>query len=108
MTPNKLRILVVAVFLAAVLVGYFVLFQTPKIGDIVADPARYDGKALTLRGRADSPDREGFGLSDGTGKIFVLARETVPTEGSQVSVRGVIRKDHQLAGRVETVIEEMR
>lgn len=106
MTPNKLRVLLVGAFLAAVLTGYFVLFQTPKIGEIIRSPAKYDGKLLTLRGRADSPDREGFGLSDGTGKIFVVAKETVPTEGSQVSVRGVIHKDFQLAGRVETVIVE--
>jgi len=106
LTTSRLRVAVVVVLIVAVAVGYLLVFRSPTVGQILAAPERYDGKTVTIQGKPDSPDRQGFGLDDGTGKIFIVSDKTVPLEGTEISVRGTVRKDYQLAGRRETVVVE--
>ena len=71
-----------------------------RIGDIEADPSRYQNKEVVVTGTVKdsyginipgTPMRGGaYKIDDGTGTIWVLTEEGVPTKGAQVGVKGII------------------
>ena len=80
-----------------------------KIGRILSDPARYQGRSVSVEGRVTNS----YGVSipglripsgvyqidDGTGKIYVLANSGVPTKESRVKVSGRVTPGLTVAGR---------
>lgn len=75
------------------------------IADILNNPAAYEGKEVTLRGRAtpglafEFVDEQPYLLSDGTGEIWVITRGTMPMQGAEVTVRGRVVTPYQIKGR---------
>lgn len=71
-----------------------------SIADIEANPTRYQNKEVTVAGTVQdsygvnipgTPIRGGaYKIDDGTGAIWILTEEGVPTKGAQVGVRGII------------------
>ena len=71
-----------------------------SIGDIEANPSKYQNKEVVIAGTVKdsyginiplTPMRGGaYKIDDGTGAIWVLTEEGVPTKGAQVGVKGII------------------
>ena len=76
--------------------------QRETISSITNNPAKYMNKDVVLAGTV----QKGFGLSiplagmrggvykidDGTGSIWVMTEQSVPTEGARVGIRGRIQE----------------
>ena len=84
-----------------------------KIGDINADPGRYEGKDVSVAGRVTgfSVGALGKGLyqiDDGTGKLYVLSENRgAPSDGACVGVKGRVLPSFTFLGRnYATVLRE--
>lgn len=80
---------------------------TTPIGELKANPGKYDGKVVTIKGTVTASANllliRGFWVEDATGKIFVSPKGAVPREGEVVTVKG--RVEQVLAiGSASTVI----
>ncbi len=68
-------------------------FGYTKIGDIVKNPAAFDGKELKIQGKVVEVtklpliEKKFFNLDDGTGQILVTTEQNVPGMGEKVAVR---------------------
>ena len=102
-----------AVFLV-LLTGTLLLTACPSqtnIAKLNSDPDRYRGKEIGIAGRVtDSYGVMGAGayeIDDGTGKIWVATRRSVPSRGTRVGAKGYIHSGFSFAGRsFGTVLEE--
>ncbi|HPC83750.1 MAG TPA: hypothetical protein P5234_10455 [Thermoanaerobaculaceae bacterium] len=69
---------------------------TTPISDLKADPRKYEGKTVTIKGTVTASASilfvKGFWLEDGTGKILVSPKGAVPREGEVVTVRGRVEQ----------------
>lgn len=80
-----------------------------KIGRILNEPARYQGKSVSVEGRVTNsfgvalpglPVPGGiYQVDDGTGKIYVLANRGVPLKEAQVRVSGRVTPGLTLGGK---------
>ena len=71
-----------------------------SIGDIAANPSKYQNKEVAIAGTVrdsygvnipGTPIRGGaYKIDDGTGSIWILTEEGVPTKGAQIGVKGVV------------------
>src|SRR5215475_3256972 len=82
-------------FLLSLAMLALVACERHKIGDITADPGRFNGKEVAVVGRVtQSVGALGKGVyevDDGTGKIWVLSETRgVPSKGAHVGVKGRI------------------
>lgn len=80
---------------------------TTPIGELKANPGKYEGKVVTIKGTVTASANivfiKGFWIEDGTGKILVSPKGAVPKEGEVVTVKG--RLDQLVAvGSSSTVI----
>ena len=81
-----------------------------SIGEISANPSRFEGKEVVVAGNVENS----FGVSasifkgasggvyklnDGTGDIWVLAKEGVPAKGAKVGVKGKIQTGITINGK---------
>lgn len=71
-----------------------------SVADIEANPSKYQNKEVAIAGTV----RDSYGLSipgtplrggaykidDGTGSMWIITEESVPTKGAQIGVKGVI------------------
>ena len=70
--------------------------ERQKIGDITADPGRFEGKEVSVAGRVSGLSIGALGtgiyqIDDGTGKLVVLSEKRgAPAEGAMVGVKGRI------------------
>jgi hypothetical protein len=82
---------VVAMSLAVGLTGC----ATRSINDILADPARYADREVTVKGEVtQSVSVLGHGsykIADGGGSLWVVSTKGVPRKGARVKVTGKIR-----------------
>ena len=73
---------------------------TRTVNHILADPARYQNREVTLSGYvADSysvANRGLYRLEDRTGEIWVVSDRGVPRRGAHVKVRGRVRDGFNL------------
>ena len=85
-----------------VLTGIFVAAcpDRTSIADIEANPSRFQNKEVVIAGTV----RDSYGINipgtsvrggaykidDGTGSIWIVTEDAVPTKGAQVGVKGVI------------------
>ncbi|WP_457554892.1 hypothetical protein [Candidatus Pyrohabitans sp.] len=76
-----------------------------RIGDILENPEAYEGKEVVLRGTVtpglafEFVDEQPYLLSDGTGDIWIVTRGTMPMQGAEVRVRGIVVVPYQIKGR---------
>jgi hypothetical protein len=89
--------------IVAAIAGTIILAGCPErttIGDINANPSKYQNKEVAIAGRVTdsygvnvpgTPIRGGaYKIEDGTGSIWVVTEEGVPSKGAEVGVKGVI------------------
>lgn len=68
-------------------------FGFTKIGDIVKNPAAFDGKELKIHGKVISVTKlpliesKFYTLDDGTGQILVTTEQNIPGTEQEVAVR---------------------
>ena len=71
-----------------------------SINRVLADPARYRDRQVTLKGRVvDSYsvlDRGAYLLEDRTGRLWVVSGSGTPRKGAAVSVKGTVREGFNL------------
>lgn len=84
---------------------------TVPIGELLADPGRYDGETVRVEGRVhETIGALGYGayrVDDGTGRLSVVNRSGgAPTEGARVGIEGIFRSVFTFGGRSEAVLEE--
>ena len=80
-----------------------------SIADISADPSRYSNKDVVIAGTVQdsygvsipgTPIRGGaYKIDDGTGSIWVVTEDIVPTKGTQIGVKGTIGSGINWKGR---------
>src|SRR5688572_18271276 len=80
-----------------------------SIRDIEANPSRYNNKEVVIAGTVrdsygvnipGTKIRGGtFKIDDGTGSIWVITQDAVPTKGAQVGVKGLITNAGNWNGR---------
>ena len=95
-----------AVALATMLGG---CASTVRIGDLLAEPQRYDGQTVEIEGRvtrgAGILGVGGYEVDDGTGQIVVIAQGSgVPSQGSNTKVKGRFEPVFSLLGRTVAAI----
>lgn len=85
-----------------------------SIGDLLAEPQRYDGRDVTVEGEvtraAGVLGTGGFEIDDGTGSIFVISQGAgIPAEGVTTKVRGRFESLFNLGGRsIAALVQEPR
>ena len=84
-----------------------------KIGDILDDPAQFEGKEVTVKGTIGGTvwfsllQSGAYQVGDGTGNIWIITNHPPPKEGVDVSVRGTVQSAITLGDRsFGTVISE--
>jgi hypothetical protein len=90
-TPSRLSATAFALFLALGAAGC----ATKTINRIMAEPARYNNRDVTIQGTVvKSASLLGHGtyqIDDGTGTLWVVSKKGVPRKGARVKVTGKIR-----------------
>ncbi len=77
-----------------------------QISDIKADPGKYDGAVITLRGQVresyDVPSitRDLYRFKDESGEIWVLAHVEAPRMGTEMDLKGMISAGEEYFGSV--------
>lgn len=80
-----------------------------SIAEIQANPSKYYGKSIAIAGTV----RDSYGVSipltqirggaykidDGTGSIWIVTQDTVPTKGAQLGVKGKIESGVNYNGK---------
>ncbi|MCI0433876.1 MAG: hypothetical protein L0271_09500 [Gemmatimonadetes bacterium] len=83
--------------------------STTPIGELLAEPGRYDGRTVQVEGRVTrSAGVLGIGayeIDDGTGSIVVIARgQGVPAEGANTHASGTFQSVFSWMGRTIAAI----
>ena len=97
---SNLARLFLSVLIAGVAVFAAACPERTQIGEIEANPSRYQNKEVVIAGTVkDSyginiPGTQmrggAYKIDDGSGTIWILTEEGVPTKGAQVGVKGII------------------
>jgi len=97
----KLLLAMVLAYAMFVLVGC----EYKTINQIMAEPQRYTNRDVGITGnvvRSFSVLGAGaYQVDDGTGKMWVVAKNNVPREGARVGVKGKIQDGFNLGGLVK-------
>jgi hypothetical protein len=96
----------------AAIAGALFLVGCPErttIGDIERNPSKYQNKEVAIAGRVTdsyginvpgTPIRGGaYKIEDGTGSIWVMTEEGVPSKGVEVGVKGIVGNGVNWKGR---------
>lgn len=74
-----------------------------RIGRIIADPARYQNRNVTVEGRVTNVVGAFvagvYEVQDESGKIYVLSSRGVPSKGARVQVKGNVTPGINVLGR---------
>ena len=74
-----------------------------KIGRIIADPARYQNRNVSVEGRVTNVVGAFvagvYEVEDNSGKIYVLSNRGVPNKGVRVKVDGTVTPGVNLMGK---------
>ena len=93
---SSILLILAAVFLSAC--------GSVRIGQLNADPTRYQNRNVTVEGRVlnsfGALGAGGYQVEDETGKIFVIStRSGVPSKGSHVRVSGRLQSGATILGK---------
>lgn len=83
--------------------------ERTSIADIEADPSKYNNKEIAVAGTV----RDSYGITipgtdvrggvykidDGTGSFWVITRDTVPTKGAKIGIKGRVGSGISWNGR---------
>ena len=101
------------VFIACLLTLLLTACERQMIADITADPARFEGKEVSVAGEVTgfSVGALGMGLyqiDDGTGKLYVLSETRgAPSKGARVGGKGKVLPTFTFLGKnYATVLRE--
>lgn len=87
----------------AALLVLFLSGCATKIGNILADPARYNNRNVTVQGNVTHSVgllvAGGYQVDDNTGKLIVLSNGPTPPKGSRVRVSGRVQSGVTLMGK---------
>ena len=78
---------------------------TTRIGDVLADTAKYDGKEISIKGTVGetawiaAAGKGAYQLGDGSGNIWVVTTQPPPQQGQSVSTGGTVQSAFTLLGR---------
>jgi len=83
--------------------------STTRIGTLLAEPQRYDGETVQVRGTvtrgAGFLGIGAYEIDDGTGRIVVIAQgQGVPADGATTKAKGTFQSVFSLAGRTIAAI----
>lgn len=97
--------------LAATLLLLAACRGTMSIGDLLDDPARYDGKSVRIEGRVTRGvgllGRGAYEVDDGSGELPVVSQlGGAPREGARVGVEGIFRSVFTFGDRSGAVLLE--
>jgi len=74
-----------------------------RIGRVIGDPYRYNNRNVKVEGVVTRSfgvmGVGGYQVTDGTGKIFVIANRGVPAPGARVSVKGTVNSGVVVMGK---------
>jgi hypothetical protein len=90
---KKSAVLFFCIFILLVTACDKLPFGYTKIGDIVKNPAAFDGKEIQIRGKVVEVtklpliEKKFYNLDDGTGQILVTTEQNIPGMGEKVAVR---------------------
>ncbi len=77
--------------------------EATTIARIKADPARFHGKTVAVRGTVVNSvgilSTGGYEVDDGTGRIFVITAHGVPSSGARVVVEGTVFSGATILGQ---------
>jgi hypothetical protein len=86
---------------------------TTKIGDVMADSSKYEGKTITVKGTVGDTvwlalaDKGTYQVGDGSGTIWVITTQPPPQKGATVTTEGTVQSTFTLLGNsYGTVINE--
>jgi len=100
--------LLLTAVLAAILLIVTVCSSTTPIGQVLEQPALYDGSSVVVAGEvSDALGIVGWGaytLRDNTGEIMVLTTSGCPRKGTRIRVRGRVRAAFTIQEHSEVVI----
>lgn len=97
---------------ALAFIGWFATRPHPlPIKSILDNVRQYDGQAVTVQGTVENPLNlagllKVYELADPTGKITVVTKRGLPTEGQKIIVSGILKEMFNIAGMSKTVIME--
>ncbi len=84
-----------------------------KIGDVMADSSKYEGKTVTVKGTVGdtvwlaAADKGTYQVGDGSGTIWVITTQPPPQKGLTVTTEGTVQSAFTLLGTsYGTVIHE--
>lgn len=93
-----------------VLLGNGCASVTP-IGDLLNNPARYDGKTVTVEGEVrEAAGGFGFGayqVRDNTGTIPIMSQASPPRSGTRIEVKGRFESVFTIGTRSLAVLREV-
>ena len=99
----------ITILIAAVALAAAACPKRVSIGEIEANPSRYNDKTVAVAGIVKNSygisipvlDEGGgiYKIDDGTGSLWVITREGVPTRDAQLGVKGKIRSGVVYNGR---------
>ena len=85
-------------------------WKAVPIGTILENPSSFDGKVVTVSGKVVQTfsiiHLRYFVIDDGTGRIPVIPARSMPQEGAEVRVTGVVKHAFTLLGKTMVVIIE--
>lgn len=77
-------------------------FGYTPVGEIVESPARFEGREVKLKGRAEGATSlmgfRAFLLRDDTGEIIVMTEAALPASGETVALKGTVRSAMIIGG----------
>jgi len=104
------RSLVIASVIAFLLTGACGNLFPTKIGDIVKDPRKYEGKEVTISGEVKEILAlvvfKSFILKDDTGEITVITSRILPAVGQKLKVTGTVKEAFAIGTGRLLVIQE--
>ncbi|MGH9386534.1 MAG: hypothetical protein ACRD2N_19855 [Vicinamibacterales bacterium] len=70
------------------------------INKVLADPARYRDREVTISGQVSDSfsvaSRGAYRLRDGSGELWVVSEKGVPRTGAEVKVTGTVREGYNI------------
>ena len=91
--------------LAAALLLTAACAGTTRVGDVLADTSKYDGKQITITGTVGDTfwgvvvDKGAYQVGDGSGTIWVVTSQPPPQQGLTVTTTGTVQPAFSLGGR---------
>ena len=101
-TGHRSRFFAMALAVIAMAGCDYLPFGYVHVKDIVAAPAKFEGKEIKLKGRVRNvtrvPGIKAYTLREETGEIIVVTEGDLPAQNAEVALRGVVKSAVILSG----------